>query len=68
VQGESLDTGIVADFLRELNRSAYFHNVDLESTTRGRAKQGVKVVEFTVTAEMTNPVETAEKSGSDEKA
>ena len=56
VQGESLDTGVVADFLRGLNESRYFDNVDLESTSRGNAVAGVKVVKFTVTAEMTNPV------------
>jgi len=57
VSGQSLDTGVVADFLRELNASIYFENVDLESTSRGKAIQGVKVVVFTVTAEMATPDE-----------
>jgi len=59
VSGESLDTGVVADFLRGLNASIYFDNVDLESTSRGKAIQGVKVVVFTVTAEMATPPEPA---------
>lgn len=54
--GESLDTAVVADFLRGLNESQYFKNVDLESTSRGSAIEGVKVVKFIVTAEMTHPV------------
>jgi type IV pilus assembly protein PilN len=57
LSGESLDTGVVADFLRGLNESPYFANVDLESTSRGKAIQGVKVVVFTVTAEMATPPE-----------
>ena len=32
LQGKSLDTGVVADFLRSLNDSEYFKNVDLEKT------------------------------------
>ena len=62
VSGESLDTGVVADFLRGLNESKYFDNVDLESTSRGKAIQGVKVVVFTVTAEMAAPVDAATKT------
>jgi len=65
LEGESLDTGVVADFLRTLNASRYFTNVDLDSTSRGKAVQGVKVVKFTVTAEMTNPVD---EEASDEEA
>lgn len=57
ISGESLDTSVVADFLRALNESAYFVEVDLESTSRGKAMQGVKVVIFTVTAEMAAPVD-----------
>lgn len=55
LSGESLDTGIVADFLRSLNESGFFENVDLESTSRGNAVRGVKLVAFTVTAEMARP-------------
>ena len=59
ISGESLDTGVVADFLRALNESPYFVDVDLESTSRGKAIQGVKVVVFTVTAVMASPAETS---------
>jgi type IV pilus assembly protein PilN len=62
LEGESLDTGVVADFLRGLNESNYFENVDLESTSRGSAIEGVKVVKFIVRAEMTNPVAEVEKT------
>ena len=57
LSGQSLDTGVVADFLRSLNESHYFDNVDLVSTSRGKAIKGVKVVVFTVTAEMVAPAE-----------
>lgn len=55
VTGESLDTGVVADFLRELNSSRYFVNVDLDRTGRGKEIQGVKLVNFVITAELVNP-------------
>ena len=57
VEGESLDTGMVADFLRGLNESAYFRNVDLDRTSRGKEIEGVKLVTFVITAELTQPVE-----------
>lgn len=64
LDGESLDTGVVADFLRGLNESRYFQNVDLESTSRGAGVEGgVKVVKFTVTAEMVNPDQAPAASG-----
>ena len=63
LEGQSLDTGVVADFLRSLNESPYFENVDLESTTRGKAIQGVKVVVFTVTADMATPVASSDEDG-----
>jgi len=64
LDGESLDTGVVADFLRGLNESRYFQNVDLESTSRGAGVEGgVKVVKFTVTAEMVNPDQAPATSG-----
>jgi type IV pilus assembly protein PilN len=59
VEGESLDTGVVADFLRELNRSAYFSGVDLERTERGREVEGVKLVNFVITAQLEHPDEDA---------
>ena len=68
LEGESLDTSVVADFLRGLNESAYFKNVDLESTSRGTAVEGVKLVRFTVTAEMTNPIAETEVEQTEEAA
>jgi type IV pilus assembly protein PilN len=55
LQGESLDTGMVADFLRGLNESKYFTNVDLDRTARGKEIEGVKLVTFVITAELTRP-------------
>ena len=55
IEGESLDTGMVADFLRGLNRSPYFINVDLDKTARGKEIEGVKLVTFAITAELTRP-------------
>lgn len=68
LDGESLDTGIVADFLRGLNESPYFVKVDLSQTARGKARQGVKVVKFTITAEMANPNKDKSAEGADGKA
>jgi len=50
VEGNSLDTGVVADFLRSLNASPYFEDVDLEKTSPGAQVQGVKLVHFVVRA------------------
>lgn len=51
MQGESIDTGIVADFLRNLNRSDRFVNVDLQSTKGGKTVDGVGLVNFKIIAE-----------------
>jgi len=61
VEGESLDTGVVADFLRSLNASPYFADVDLDKTTPGKAVQGVKLVNFVITANLATPAESAEE-------
>ena len=50
LRGLSLDTGVVADFLRSLNSSDYFDSVDLDQTRSGREEQGVKLVEFKIKA------------------
>ena len=39
IEGVSLDTGVVADFLRGLNNSDYFDNVDLDQTNSGPEEQ-----------------------------
>jgi type IV pilus assembly protein PilN len=57
LQGESLDNELVADFLRGLNASAYFRNVDLENTKLGAESEGLKLVNFTITAELTAPAD-----------
>lgn len=51
LEGSSLDTGIVADFLRSLNQSVYFSNVDLKKTKGGKDVGGVKLVDFKINAE-----------------
>jgi type IV pilus assembly protein PilN len=50
VEGNSLDTGVVADFLRSLNGSDYFKDVDLERTLPGPEVEGVRLVHFIITA------------------
>ncbi len=55
VEGDSLDTGVVADFLRSLNASPYFTDVDLERTSSGAQVEGVKLVHFIITAELADP-------------
>ena len=50
VEGDSLDTGVVADFLRSLNGSDYFKDVDLERSSPGPEVEGVRLVHFIITA------------------
>ena len=52
LDGASIDTGVVADFLRNLNASSFFKSVDLNKTNRGKEMQGVKLVNFTITVEL----------------
>lgn len=58
LEGQSLDTGVVADFLRGLNASPYFENVDLDKTSGGKVVEGVRLVNFEIRADMTTPAET----------
>ena len=51
LEGSSLDTGIVADFLRSLNESTFFSNVDLKNTKGGKEVDGVKLVDFKISAD-----------------
>ena len=51
VEGSSLDTGIVADFLRSMNESSFFHNVDLKKTKGGKEIDGVRLVDFNISAD-----------------
>ena len=54
LEGLSLDTGIVADFLRSLNQSEYFSEVDLKKTAGGKSVGGVKLVNFKISADFMN--------------
>jgi len=62
LEGQSLDTGVVADFLRELNSSAYFENVDLDKTSGGKVVKGVRLVNFVIRADMASPDAKSAKS------
>jgi len=55
LEGQSLDTDVVADFLRGLNASPYFKNVDLDKTSGGKVVKGVRLVNFEIRADMTSP-------------
>jgi len=68
VEGESLDNGLVADFLRSMNSSRHFINVDLDRTTRGAEVDGVKLVNFLITAELTTPADEEQRASPEEDA
>jgi len=55
LEGSSLDNGVVADFLRALNASKYFSNVDLLKTGGGTPVDGVQLVRFEITADLVTP-------------
>lgn len=60
LEGQSLDTGVVADFLRGLNASPYFTNVDLDKTSGGKVVDGIRLVNFEIRADMQSPVDTTD--------
>jgi type IV pilus assembly protein PilN len=62
LEGESLDTGVVADFLRGLNASPFFNNVDLDKTSGGKVVHGVRLVNFVIRADMQTPPKAAKAS------
>ncbi len=62
LEGRSLDTGVVADFLRGLNESPFFSNVDLDKTSGGDIVRGVRLVNFVIRADMESPVQKTEES------
>ncbi len=69
VEGDSVDTGVVADFLRSLNASPYFTEVDLERTSSGSQVEGVKLVHFIITATLADPsAEEEERESAPEEA
>jgi type IV pilus assembly protein PilN len=55
LKGQSLDNEVVALFLRSLNESPYFAQVDLDSTKLGSDKTGLKLVEFQIRAALVDP-------------
>ncbi len=55
-------TGVVADFLRGLNASPFFSNVDLDKTSGGKVVRGVRLVNFVIRADMESPVAATEAS------
>lgn len=68
MKGKSLDTGVVADFLRSLNESVFFKNVDLEKTEGGELVKGVRLVNFELRADMKAPASEKKKSKKSDKA
>ena len=56
LEGQSLDTGVVADFLRGLNSSPYFTNVDLDKTAGGKIVGALRLVNLVIRADMQTPV------------
>ncbi len=64
LEGQSLDTGVVADFLRGLNSSPYFTNVDLDKTAGGKVVDGIRLVSFEIRADMQTPVVEADNEKS----
>ena len=68
VEGDSLDTGVVADFLRSLNASPYFTEVDLERTSSGALVEGVKLVHFVISAALADPGAQEEAESTPEEA
>ncbi|HIF98682.1 MAG TPA: hypothetical protein EYQ54_16950 [Myxococcales bacterium] len=58
LEGASLDNVVVADFLRSLNGSDYFDNVDLIRTDREKPVNGVRLVKFEITADFAPPADT----------
>ena len=55
LEGQSLDNSVVAEFLRGLNASPFFGNVDLDKTSGGKVVKGVRLVNFEIRADMISP-------------
>jgi type IV pilus assembly protein PilN len=55
LKGESMDNELVAVFLRGLGDSEYFTEVDLDGTRLEGGKGDLRVVSFTINAELANP-------------
>jgi len=59
MEGRSLDNDLVAVFLRALADSAYFDEVDLDRTTLGSDREGLRLVSFSIRAVLVSPDESA---------
>jgi type IV pilus assembly protein PilN len=68
LEGNSLDNGVVADFLKAMNGSEYFANVDLLKTGGGTQIKGVRLVRFEISADMVTPTDDDEKKSDAGKA
>ncbi len=55
LKGMSLDNDLVADFLRNLGNSPYFGEVDLDQTSMGPSRKGLKLLSFTIRAKLKQP-------------
>lgn len=55
--GVAVNNEVIADFISKLERSGYFDDVYLVSTQQKEDKDGLKLKEFQVTANMTTPAE-----------
>ncbi len=62
----SFSLGERADFLRSLNGSDHFRDVDLERTSPGPEVDGVRLVHFVITASLANPNVEEESEASDD--
>lgn len=63
MKGESIDNEVVALFLRALDESQYFTDVDLESSVMSGERKGVRLVSFNVSAVLANPKPSAKTDG-----
>jgi|Deesub1362B_J571_1020462.scaffolds.fasta_scaffold00300_12 Tfp pilus assembly protein PilN len=52
IKGRALSNSLIADYITNLNRSAYFTNVNLIDSTQKKVK-GEPILEFTLTSEFT---------------
>ncbi len=65
LEGESLDNELVALFLSELGASKYFSSVDLNETEIENARGGLKIVSFSINAQLATGK--AKKQGKNKK-
>jgi len=66
MKGESLENELVAVFLRGLDDSEYFTDVDLDGTKLEDGKGGMRVVSFGIRANLVNPKGEEEETPSEQ--